>query len=57
MDGCQLTTAWSVNASYEHYWTPSVHESFVGAYEAVSYNSQANAILCDAEGMTALRWR
>jgi hypothetical protein len=48
--GCQLTTAWSINASYEHYWTPSVHESFVGAYEAVNYNSQANAILCFAEG-------
>jgi len=49
---CNLTTAWSVNASYEHYWTPSVHESFVGAYEAVTYNSQSNAILCDAEGPT-----
>jgi Porin subfamily len=46
---CQLTTAWSVNAGYEHYWTPSVHESFVGAYEAVSYNSQANGILCVLE--------
>jgi len=48
--GCNLTTAWSVNASYEHYWTPAVHESFVGAYEAVSYNSQANAMLCQVEG-------
>jgi hypothetical protein len=42
-----------VNASYEHYWTPAVHESFVGAYEHVSYNGQSNAILCDAEGVTA----
>jgi hypothetical protein len=50
---CNLTTAWSVNASYEHYWTPAVHESFVGAYEAVNYNSQANAILCDTEGTAA----
>jgi hypothetical protein len=48
--GCNLTSAWSVNASYEHYWTPAVHESFVGSYAAVSYNSQANAILCTAEG-------
>ncbi len=47
--GCNLTTAWSVNASYEHYWTPSVHESLYGAYWAVNYNSQANAILCTAE--------
>ena len=50
---CQLTTAWSVNAAYEHYWTPSVHELFVGAYEAVSYNSQANGALCWAEGVTS----
>jgi hypothetical protein len=48
--GCNQTSAWSVNASYEHYWTPSVHESFVGAYAAVNYNSQANAILCNVEG-------
>ncbi len=48
--GCNLTTAWSVNAAYEHHWTPSVHQSFVGAYEAVSYNSQANAMLCELQG-------
>ena len=48
--GCNLTSAWSVNAAYEHYWTPSVHESFVGAYEAVSYGGQGNALLCNLEG-------
>ena len=48
--GCNLTTAWSVNASYEHYWTPAVHESFVGAYAAVSYDDQANGLLCNLEG-------
>jgi Porin subfamily len=48
--GCDLTTAWSVNAAFEHYWTPSVHESFVGAYEAVSYGNQANGMLCYLEG-------
>jgi hypothetical protein len=36
---CNLTTGWSVNASYEHYWTPQFHESFVGSYLAVRYNS------------------
>jgi hypothetical protein len=45
---CQLTTAWGVDASYEHYWTPQWHESFFGAYEAVSYNASANAMLCSA---------
>ncbi len=48
--GCNLTTAWSINASYEHYWTPQFHESFVGSYLATRYNAQANALLCGAEG-------
>jgi hypothetical protein len=47
---CQLTTAWSVNASYEHYWTPQWHQSFVGGYMAESYNTVANASLCNFEG-------
>jgi hypothetical protein len=47
--GCNLTTAWEVNASYEHYWTPQFHESFVVGYEQAQYNTQANAILCTAE--------
>ena len=47
---CQLTTAWGFNASYEHYWTPSVHELFFGGWYEVSYNSSANAMLCNMEG-------
>jgi hypothetical protein len=45
-----LTTGWQVNASYEHYWTPQFHESFFGGIEEIRYNSQANNILCAAEG-------
>jgi Porin subfamily len=51
--GCQRTTAWGVNASYEHYWTPSVHQSLFGAYYAVEYGGGtggANAMLCAMEG-------
>ncbi len=48
--GCNLTTAWGVNAGYEHYWTPQFHESFIGSWMSVSYNGQANAMLCAAEG-------
>jgi hypothetical protein len=48
--GCNLTTSWGVNAGYEHYWTPQFHESFIGSYMKVEYNTQANAILCSAEG-------
>jgi len=48
--GCNLTTGWDVSASYEHFWTPSVHESFFGAYMAIDYNAQANAMLCSIGG-------
>jgi hypothetical protein len=48
--GCNLTTGWGVNASYEHYWTPQWHQSLYGAYYAFSYNSQANAMLCQIAG-------
>ena len=47
---CNLTTGWSVNAAYEHYWTPQFHELFVGSYLKVMYNSQANNLLCEFEG-------
>jgi hypothetical protein len=42
----QLTTAWSVQAAYEHFWTPSLRTSFVGAYTDISYNSTANTLQC-----------
>ena len=48
--GCNLTTGWQINASYEHYWTPQFHESFYGGIEEIRYNSQANALLCVGEG-------
>ena len=48
--GCQLTTAWSAGASYEHYWTPQWHESFYGAYMQTRYDTSANAMLCSLEG-------
>src|SRR5262249_39966046 len=51
--GCNLTTAWQINASYEHYWTPQFHESFFGGITELRYNSQANAILCSALGPAA----
>jgi len=51
--GCQLTSAWGFNASYEHYWTPAWHTSLYGAYYAVSYGQgtgSANAMLCAGAG-------
>jgi hypothetical protein len=51
--GCQLTTAWSLNAAYEHYWTPQFHESFLGGIVSTRYNTIANNNLCLVESGTA----
>jgi hypothetical protein len=42
----ELTTAWSAQAAYEHFWTPSLRTSLVGAYTDVSYNAAASAMMC-----------
>jgi len=47
---CNLTSAWGFNAGYEHYWTPAWHTSLYGAWYQVSYNAQANAMLCEISG-------
>jgi hypothetical protein len=46
----QLTTAWNVNAAYEHFWNPQWRTSLYGGYAAVSYNTNANGNLCRALG-------
>ena len=45
-----LTTAWGVNAAYDHYWNAKWKTSLYGGYAAVSYNDQANAMLCSVAG-------
>jgi len=42
----ELTTAWNVNAAYEHFWSPRWRTSLYGGYAAVSYGSTANNLLC-----------
>jgi hypothetical protein len=48
--GVNLTTAWGINAGYEHFWNPQWRTSLYGGWTSVSYNSQANAILCVLQG-------
>jgi hypothetical protein len=50
----QLTTAWGVNAAYEHFWSKQWRTSVVGGYFAVTYNGQANAMLCSLEGFSGI---
>ena len=36
----ELTTAWNVNAAYEHFWNPRWRTSLYGGYAAVSYGER-----------------
>ena len=45
----ELTTAWGVNAAYEHFWNKRWQTSIYGAYTSFSYDSTANTLLCAAE--------
>jgi hypothetical protein len=47
--GNNLTSAWGVNAAYEHFWNKSWQTSVYGAYQSISYNNTANGILCANE--------
>ncbi len=42
----ELTTAWSVVAAYEHFWTPEFRTSLYGAYLHVDYNATATSFFC-----------
>ncbi|HEY7231281.1 MAG TPA: porin [Pseudolabrys sp.] len=44
----ELTTAWNVNAAYEHFWNPRWKTSVYGGYAQVNYNETANAMLCSS---------
>jgi hypothetical protein len=47
---CQKTTAYGVNASYEHHWgfAPAWQTSVYGTWYAVRYDAAANNMLCAA---------
>jgi hypothetical protein len=46
--GINLTTSWSVFASYEHFWTPALRTSLYGSYLDVSRNAAGNTAFCGA---------
>ena len=52
----QLTTAWSVAAAYEHYWTPALHTSFYGSYIKVTHNSTAQTLICATGTAATVPW-
>jgi Porin subfamily len=42
----ELTTAWSVFASYEHFWTPSLRTSLYGSYLNIERSDALNNAMC-----------
>src|SRR6476660_1966260 len=44
----QLTTAWNINAAYEHFWNQRWRTSLYGGYAAVTYSDVGNSIVCSA---------
>src|SRR5499427_2915054 len=45
----QLTTAWGVNAAYDHLWLPNFRTSLYGSYLRVEYGNNANLAICNAQ--------
>jgi Porin subfamily len=45
----ELTTAWGVNASYQHQWNSQWKTSVYGMYMAFNYTDRANTLMCAAE--------
>jgi hypothetical protein len=46
--GHQLTTAWTIGAGIEHYWTPALRSSVFGSYTATSHNATATLLFCSS---------
>lgn len=52
--GIELSDAWDVSASFEHYWNPAWRTSVFGGYSAIKYGSAGNALLVAASNTPAL---
>jgi Porin subfamily len=49
----QLTTAFGVNAAYDHLWLPNFRTSVYGAWTRYQYNDSANLAICQAQTIAA----
>src|SRR5215813_1207197 len=45
----QLTTAWGINAAYDHLWLPNFRTSIYGSYVRIEYGDNANLAICNAQ--------
>jgi hypothetical protein len=49
----QLTTAFGVNAAYDHLWLPNFRSSIYVAWTRYEYNQPANLAICNAQTIAA----
>jgi hypothetical protein len=49
----RLTTAYGINAAYDHYWTKQFKTSAYGFYGQISYDSAANNAICQQQSLVA----
>src|SRR5215475_2273078 len=47
----QLTTAWGINAAYDHLWQPNFRTSIYASYVRTEYGDNANRAICNAQTM------
>jgi hypothetical protein len=47
----ELTTVWSVNAGFQHFWNPKWRTSLYGGYTATEYSGNASNIICATAGV------
>jgi hypothetical protein len=50
----RLTTAWGLNAAYDHLWTKQLRTSIYGTYVKVEYDSAADTAICTLQGQFAV---
>ena len=48
----ELTTGFSVFASYEHFWTPALRTSAYGTYIQLTHNAAATNAICTSQNFT-----
>jgi hypothetical protein len=47
----QLTTVWSLNGGYQHFWNPKWRSSLYGGYVEVDYSGQASTMICGSPAL------
>jgi len=50
----KLTTVWSLNGGYQHFWNPKWRTSIYGGFIEIDYDSTAAALICASPALTSV---